>query len=481
MKTEDIEDISEILRVTNGGTCYEHLKCHRIGGVCLDWREICDGKCDCFDECQDEMNCWQLEESECYKDEFRCRNGQCVPREIKSEEGTLMGCLDKSELHPKYWNTRPNVAQVDDCQLNPFLHCEDSTCSKFASQFTCGDGQCLDSFPAFNNYTDVAACKNGRDLHLIKAMLNMSRMNLSEECWESMICALQFEHVYSIECNSVKKPVNACDAERFVFPATPILFNHVYFIYDTECLNEISPNFICYDGRFCEFPMENEQIIENLTCISFNQSFNQWSNLSLYVSELFYAHCWTPHQKCSSSTQFQCSTSKNSSKCISKHRLLDGQQDCSFNEDELYSGSCSQNLTSRFSCGDPASDRCISQVLVRNGKVDCPLTGNDEKRSSTTNDSIVLSKVCNGFVDYTVLIGNINVTDEENCENHTCRRPEVNCSMMLNDFKPYPPPNAAQISHVFIPAATAKKPSERNRMLQVNTVTNLHGIVILAY
>ncbi|UJR07146.1 hypothetical protein I4U23_011434 [Adineta vaga] len=466
IKTEFSENIHvyEILRVTNGGTCYESLECDRIGNVCLDWREICDGKCDCFNECQDEMNCWQLEESECQTNDFRCRNGQCVPWEIRLEDGELMGCLDKSELHPAYWSDRPGGIEIDDCQLTPFLHCEDSTCSKFAYQFTCGDGQCLDSFPVLDNDSNTVKCKNGRDVYLLKAILNTSRMALSEECWLSMICALQFEHVYSIECNNVTRPVSACGARRLVFPVVPILSNHVFFIYDTERLNKISPNFICYDRQFCEFSVENEQIIKNLTCITFNQSFNQWSDLSLYVGKLFHAHCWTPHQNCSSSTQFRCSSSRNTSKCISRHRLLDRQQDCSLNEDELYSNSCSENLTSRFSCGSLENDRCISQILVRDGKVDCHLTANDEKYSSAINQPIILSEMCDGNVDHTILIDNVNVTDEEDCENYVCRRPGMKCYMSLLDFKPYPSIHTSNISHVIITATNTNKQNERHRM-----------------
>ncbi|CAF1296350.1 unnamed protein product [Didymodactylos carnosus] len=45
-----------ILKITTG-TCYLGLECsiHRLG--CLDWREICDGKCDCLDRCEDEAFC----------------------------------------------------------------------------------------------------------------------------------------------------------------------------------------------------------------------------------------------------------------------------------------------------------------------------------------------------------------------------------------------------------------------------------------
>ena len=47
--------------------------------ICLDWREICDGKTDCMNNNVDEPDCYELEMNICSEDEFQCRNGQCVP------------------------------------------------------------------------------------------------------------------------------------------------------------------------------------------------------------------------------------------------------------------------------------------------------------------------------------------------------------------------------------------------------------------
>ena len=47
-------------------TCYMHLKCDRGGPhICLDWREICDGRIDCLDGGLDELHCFDLEVNEC--------------------------------------------------------------------------------------------------------------------------------------------------------------------------------------------------------------------------------------------------------------------------------------------------------------------------------------------------------------------------------------------------------------------------------
>ena len=50
-------------------TCYTHFKCdrHPLMFWCLDWREICDGKIDCFNDGIDEKHCDELELQECHK------------------------------------------------------------------------------------------------------------------------------------------------------------------------------------------------------------------------------------------------------------------------------------------------------------------------------------------------------------------------------------------------------------------------------
>lgn len=59
--------------------CYETVECDS-GLMCLDWRDICDGKQQCMLGV-DEDNCDLLEFNECEPDEYRCRNGMCIPEE----------------------------------------------------------------------------------------------------------------------------------------------------------------------------------------------------------------------------------------------------------------------------------------------------------------------------------------------------------------------------------------------------------------
>jgi hypothetical protein len=57
--------------------CYTTLTCDS-GLLCLDWRDICDGRQQCMHG-SDEEACDLLEFNECEKDEYRCSNGMCIP------------------------------------------------------------------------------------------------------------------------------------------------------------------------------------------------------------------------------------------------------------------------------------------------------------------------------------------------------------------------------------------------------------------
>jgi hypothetical protein len=88
----------EILLITNG-TCYIHLECYRgPSPMCLDWREICDSKCDCLNNCIDEKDCFQLEINECDEDHFRCKNGMCIPQHLAFDNFHFPDCMDASDV-----------------------------------------------------------------------------------------------------------------------------------------------------------------------------------------------------------------------------------------------------------------------------------------------------------------------------------------------------------------------------------------------
>jgi hypothetical protein len=89
----------DIIQNITGGTCYPLLNnCARSSWpLCLDWREICDGKIDCITG-EDEQWCDQLEMTKCTDNEYRCHyGGQCIPLAFEKDSSLSIDCLDGSD------------------------------------------------------------------------------------------------------------------------------------------------------------------------------------------------------------------------------------------------------------------------------------------------------------------------------------------------------------------------------------------------
>ena len=79
--------------------CYEHLTCNRgPAPSCLDWTEICDGKIDCLDSEADEEHCWKWDVNQCDEEEFRCDNGQCIPKALFRDGSGPGDSLDEADM-----------------------------------------------------------------------------------------------------------------------------------------------------------------------------------------------------------------------------------------------------------------------------------------------------------------------------------------------------------------------------------------------
>ncbi|CAF3271847.1 unnamed protein product, partial [Rotaria sp. Silwood2] len=114
-------------------TCYVHLPC--ITGpesVCLDWREICDGKIDCMHNSIDEQFCFELEMNECADDEYRCRNGLCIPGTFVGDNALNPDCIDRSD--EPYIGIYPQR-----CIGDPSFRCEEHMC-QYPRENLCDDG-----------------------------------------------------------------------------------------------------------------------------------------------------------------------------------------------------------------------------------------------------------------------------------------------------------------------------------------------------
>jgi hypothetical protein len=316
---ETVEDVVEFLfdskdmfiedvqyRMTNP-SCYVHLKCDRGLPMCLDWREICNGQIDCIDSDADEAECFKLEMNECADDEYRCQNGMCIPVDFYNDEEDHAECLDLSD-EPS------NKLLFDFCSEDPRFRCEEKSCRPGPDYFSCGDGQCIKNFNG--------SCVNGRS-HLMQ-----QSMNSSNDCW--------INHLNLLTCESLIQ-----------FPIIPVFYGHVRFFYDTnqsrlkeedDDIISLLPDYICYHEQLCDF-IPSTFRYQNLTCRHQKQIIDidlNYHDFLEFIRDYFF-HCAIPYM-INNGEQYRQHPSiyccKNSSKCISKHRLMDRIIDCHMGDDD---------------------------------------------------------------------------------------------------------------------------------------------------
>jgi hypothetical protein len=223
--------------------CYILLNCHGDGQPwCLDWREVCDGKVDCFDESLDEKSCFNMEINECGEDEYRCHNGLCISQNLWEDGMGDTDCLDRSD-------TAIELSYINSCFQDPTFRCEEHSCRGFSNPFPCGDGQCVLTFDK---------CRNGRHVSLMDSMI--VKGHLTDECWIAMTCLTRLVK----KCNesacetclmnsTVYTALQQCGS-FFQFPTIPVYSDHVRFFYKNLHLklNEsdfLLPDYVCYDEQ----------------------------------------------------------------------------------------------------------------------------------------------------------------------------------------------------------------------------------------
>ncbi|CAF0737960.1 unnamed protein product [Adineta steineri] len=309
-------------------TCYILLECNRGGSyLCLDWREICDGRIDCLNDGVDEASCFQLEINECNIDEYRCHNGLCISEYFWKADRLNSECLDYSDTQDLAYCPNSNLAF-------DLFSCEENTCPAGQNKFSCGDGECVEDFDQ---------CQNGRHLLLVKSL--SSQGNLSYNCWLSM-------HYYQMGLRA--------NVEYHSWKAIIDLIKTYFYGCDTR-----------YDNQ------------------------NHSKHSSLYLCQ-------------------------NSSKYISKHRILDNIIDCYLEDDE-------RDLELSCSVSDPHRSRCPNEVQCRSPIFSLDSCPSSEKKISTIDD-IFFSQICDGTIDISPQLNNEqNHTDETNCEHWPCSNLYTRC------------------------------------------------------
>ena len=402
--------------------CYTFLQCNRGGSLlCLDWREICNGDIDCFDDAIDEASCFDLELHECDEGEYRCLNGLCIPHEFWEQGLGDADCLDRSDRSIL-------TAYVPLCYQDPTFRCEEHSCHPSARRFVCGDGQCVGR---------GKQCRNGRHSLLIDSL--SARGDLPDKCWTAMICLTGLvARINGSSCHP-RKPASfvfdyleQCDA-IYQFPTIPVFYGHFRFLYHdaqrrSNITNFLRPDYICYDSELCDI-FSDTITIENLTCISAPGRIHGLDSIDISWYDVFFnlvsltEGCIVTKISAANHTAYAQHSSvyqcPNSSKLISKHRLYDGLADCAMDADEALVDidTCRLNDSYRWKCQN--EDICMSPIRTTELCEDNPLTFLYE---------VPLQELCDRSRRFMFTSNGRNFTDEDNCEHWPCDNIYTRCN-----------------------------------------------------
>ena len=422
--------------------CYEHLPCDRgPSPSCLDWSEICDGKVDCFNGGIDEKDCWQMEIHECEENEYRCMNGQCISEFFFRDQQQVFDCVDKSDGVAIHMSDDPHL------------------CSRKPASLACDDVLC-------NYKYQAGLCQDDRRLYFWESMYSVKDEEIREECWSALKCLLGINRFQYLFCSSLCAN-NRClelidDAcpDMLYFPNVPIFFGDIYLAFRKENLlewknheNQIS--YLCSkNSRY--HPFLNTTTI---TSVTFNGStcfyaeniyliksgFSMWnlayeaSLLPIYNGLKSYYRIFNYNTTiCNRRNMYQC---RNTSVCISIHRLLDRRYDCPYFDDEnitFVDNDTAIQLLRHSHCKGQLSGKYIHWFFANSW--DC-LNENPLMKLYLSrfmglidfHESIAFEVICDGFVDLTPLeIDGKNETDETECDRWECDNVYTYCNNEWN-------------------------------------------------
>ena len=420
-------------------TCYTHLRC-KYGGsgfACLDWREVCDGKIDCPDGGNDEKYCFELEMNECEEDEYRCQNGMCVAHEFFRDDNLNPECLDRTDESQLMGNFYRRYH--DFCASDPSFRCEEHTCkisAEYPAPYSCSDGHCL------RHKFDT--CANRRNHLLLKFDTHAERDSL---CWIAMACHTKFltaqmKTLHEKWCRNLtyttsQKIIEEQCPPLFEFPIDLLTLGHVRFFYNNTAVTFPPnmyklPTYVCYNQELCPFLNATVRLHtpknESLTCQRWSDSLAiQYPYNWLTLIQVIQKHFWpcsslasTKNSEKNIRTLFRC---PNSSKYISKHRLVDGIRDCGKGEDENYTNSCDLGSKHRWKC--PSDGRCLAPTLINDLIPHCSGWGDEEEEVySSRRHRIPFQTLCNRYTDLKpMMINGREQSDETNCEHWSCSNP----------------------------------------------------------
>ena len=395
-------------------SCYIYLQC-QTQLTCLDWREICDGKNDCFDG-SDEHQCWQLEVNACAKNEYRCHNGQCIPIEFFRDGSLNPDCLDRTDESLQR-------GDLSVCRKDPAFRCEEHLCHPGSADFPCGDGQCTNG---------LYPCFNGRSITLT-----------GDFCSNATACWMQLNNQVDSKWCRKFCPKPDCFKDNcpalYEFRSISLIFGHVRLIFANDSFSPDKlrlPEYVCYDGKRCEDFLPANRFVNGWTCRHLNDmglenigTYYHFEQFLQQIKERFRGCSIFPMETdyCNHSIMYQC---ENSTKCVSQNRLLDGIRDCPFDDDETFNGSCSlSDCEQRFKCSGDQKETCFASLVIRDRKNHCP-SGEDElsEKLQWQKKHVYFPTICDGKTELLpVWIDERNETDETECQYWPCSNTYTRC------------------------------------------------------
>ncbi|CAF3302073.1 unnamed protein product [Rotaria sp. Silwood2] len=152
----------------------------------------------------------------------------CISEEFWKNDFGDADCLDRSDEFA-------NVLYPNNCYRDPTFRCEEHLCRTNWFDFSCGDGQCIQTFDK---------CHNRHHLLLIQLISNQGY--LSNNCLIAMMCFTQvIEEIHEILSetlflnNLINDFIKNCDS-IFQFPINPIYMNHIHLLYGWVWSDEIN-------------------------------------------------------------------------------------------------------------------------------------------------------------------------------------------------------------------------------------------------
>ena len=393
-------------------SCYPHLSgCYRgPEPMCLDWREICDGKIDCIGENFgiDENHCEQLQMKECQENEYRCHSdGQCIPLEFFHDGFTNNDCLDGTDEEPTR-NLQYRFTELDfNCLTTMFFSCEEKRCNS-ALLFSCGDGQCIRRMISSIHQNDIRCLSTDRD-HTYDSSLLYIPLYISLDCYLSAFH--QFEHDFFVKNITNFVSFDHCAiANVSITPSVQLILAYFHLYYSSKTLPDkyvsvVRPHFICNNLEQYIFLPELTFRILTLYCyrslVVFSRKYREnifnWIDLTKRLN-IAYLHLINKPKKFSHSYYDEDELSSSYSR-LNSSTNMDTRYQYShicigvFEEDYFYHTNCEL-----WSCYNPYT-RCDGFFQCLNGidELGCPsLTCNENQLEC--HDNNIPSKI--NCIDY---------------------------------------------------------------------------------